>query len=136
MAFEGGLRILPGVVLVEDGHVVGGHGVLFFLSFLVWWCGALVRCCCLRARGCAPVRGECGVCVVASGSVVAAQRGGGCCVWFSVYHGEGCVYLVVVMVVVVLRIFDVGVHDAGCVVSAFVGVFEVVPSVRAFARPM
>ena len=35
------------------------------------------------------------------------------------------------MVVVVLRVFDVGVHDAGGVVAALVGVFEVVPAVHA-----
>ena len=35
------------------------------------------------------------------------------------------------MVVVVLAVFDVGVHDAGGVVAALVGVFEVVPSVHA-----
>ena len=35
------------------------------------------------------------------------------------------------MVVVVLRVFDVGVHDAGGVVSALVGVFEMIPAVHA-----
>ena len=35
------------------------------------------------------------------------------------------------MVVVVLRVFDVGVHDAGGVVSALVGVFELIPAVHA-----
>ena len=35
------------------------------------------------------------------------------------------------MVVVVLRVFDVGVHDAGGVVSALVGVFEMMPVVHA-----
>ena len=47
------------------------------------------------------------------------------------YHDEDCVYLVSVMVVVVLAVFDVGVHDAGGVVSALVGVFEMIPAVHA-----
>ena len=49
----------------------------------------------------------------------------------SVYHDEDCVYLVAVRVVVVLRVFDVGVHDAGGVVAALVGVFEMIPAVHA-----
>ena len=35
------------------------------------------------------------------------------------------------MVVVVLAVFDVGVHDAGGVVAALVRVFEVIPAVHA-----
>ena len=71
-AFQEGCVFFRGAVLVEDGHVVGGHGVFSFLSFLVWWRGALVRRCCLRARGCTPAHGECEACAVCAGSVVAA----------------------------------------------------------------
>ena len=105
--------------------------MLSFLSFLVWWRGALVRRCCLRARGCTPAHGECVACAVCAGSVVAAQDCEGELRLVSVYHDEDCVYLVAVRVVVVLAVFDVGVHDAGGVVAALVGVFEVVPSVHA-----
>ena len=38
---------------------------------------------------------------------------------------------VAVRVVVVLAVFDVGVHDAGGVVAALVGVFEMIPAVHA-----
>ena len=96
----------------------------------MWWRGALVRRCCLRARGCALAHGGCEAGAVGSGSVVAAQgcEGGLCLV--AVCHDEDCVYFVSVMVVVVLRVFDVGVHDAGGAVSALVGVFEVMPAVH------
>ena len=47
------------------------------------------------------------------------------------YHDENGVHFPAVMVVVVSIVFDVGVHDAGGVVSALVGVFEVVPAVHA-----
>ena len=47
------------------------------------------------------------------------------------YHDEDCVHFPPVRVVVVSAVFDVGVHDAGGLVAAIVGVFEVVPSVRA-----
>lgn len=47
------------------------------------------------------------------------------------YHDEDCVRFPAVRVVVVSAVFDVGVHDARRVVSALVGVFEVVPSVHA-----
>ena len=55
---------------------------------------------------------------------------GGLCL-VAVYHDENGVHFVVVHVVVVLAVFDVGVRDAGGVVSALVGVFEVVPVVHA-----
>ena len=48
----------------------------------------------------------------------------------AVYHGGNGVCFVSVMVVVVLRVFDVGVHGAGGVVSVLVGVFEMMPAVR------
>ena len=51
--------------------------------------------------------------------------------WLPSIMAKGCVYLVAVRVVVVLAVFDVGVHDAGGVVAALVRVFEVVPSVHA-----
>ena len=74
---------------------------------------------------------ECEAGAVCAGSVVAAQRGEGELCLVSVYHDENGVHFVAVMVVVVLRIFDVGVHDACRVVAAFVGVFEVIPAVHA-----
>ena len=54
----------------------------------------------------------------------------------SVYHDEDCVHFPAVRVVVVLAVFDVGVHDAGGLVAAIVGVFEVVPSVCAAAATL
>ena len=97
----------------------------------MWWCGALVRRCCLSARGCAQAHGEGEAGAVCAGSVVAAQDCEGELCLVSVYHDEDCVYFVAVRVVVVLAVFDVGVHDACCVVAALVGVFEVVPAVHA-----
>lgn len=52
------------------------------------------------------------------------------------YHDEDCVHFPPVRVVVVLAVFDVGVHDAGGLVAAIVGVFEVVPSVCAAAATL
>ena len=85
----------------------------------------------LRARCCAPAHGECEAGAVCAGSVVSARRGEGELRLVAVYHDEDCVRFVAVMVVVVLRIFDVGVHDAGGVVASLVGVFEVIPAVHA-----
>lgn len=78
--------------------------------------------------------GECEACAVSSGSVVAAQRGDGELHLVSVYHDEDCVHFVSVMVVVVLRGFDVGVHDAGGLVAAIVGAGDVVPAYQAGLR--
>ena len=86
---------------------------------------------CLSARGCIVAHCECESGAVTSGSVVAAQACEGELCLVSVYHDEDCVHFVSVMVVVVSAVFDVGVHDAGGVVAALVGVFEVVPAVHA-----
>lgn len=104
--------------------------MLSFLSLLVWWC-ALVRRCCLRARGCTPAHGEGEAGAVCAGSVVAAQCGEGELCLVSVYHDEDGVHFPPVRVVVVSVVFDVGVHDARRVVAALVGVFEVIPAVHA-----
>ena len=69
------------------------------------------------------------VCAVCAGFPVASQGGGGLCGVFVCCVGIG-VHFVSVVVVVVLRVFDVGVHDVGGVVCAFVGVFGVLPAVR------
>ena len=84
---------------------------------------------------CAPAccEGEAGA--VCAGSVVAAQDCEGELRLVSVYYDEDCVYFPAVRVVVVLAVFDVGVHDAGASVAAIVGVFEVVPSVRSRRNP-
>lgn len=82
-----------------------------------------------RARVGANCEGEAGA--VCAGSVVAAQDCEGELRVVAFYHDEDCVYLVAVRVVVVLAVFDVGVHDAGGVVAALVRVFEVVPAVHA-----
>lgn len=74
---------------------------------------------------------ECEAGAVGSGSVVAAQGCEGELGVVAFYHDEDGVHFVAVMVVVVLRVFDVGVHDACRVVSALVRVFEVVPAVHA-----
>lgn len=87
-----------------------------------WWFSRV-------AVGGAHCEGEAGA--VCAGSVVAAQRGEGELRLVSVDHDEDCVHFTAVMVVVVLAVFDVGVHDAGVVVSALVGVFEVIPAVHA-----
>ena len=61
--------------------------------------------------------------------VVGGQLG-----FVSVDHDEDGVFFPPVPdVVFVARVFDVGVHDAGVVVSALVGVFEVIPAVCAAA---
>ena len=116
----------------------------FFLLFVV--CAFLFLVCCLCLFGvsapragllgggvaaCVPAYGECEACAVCAGSVVASQGGEGELCGVSVYHDEDGVHFVSVMVVVVLRVFDVGVHDAGGVVAALVGVFEVIPAVHA-----
>ena len=78
-----------------------------------------------------PAHGEGEAGAVGAGSVVAAQGCEGELCLVAVYHDENGVHFPAVHVVVVLAVFDVGVHDAGGVVSALVGVFEVVPAVHA-----
>ena len=82
---------------------------------------------------CAPAccEGEAGA--VCAGSVVAAQDCEGELRLVSVYHDEDCVHFPAVRVVVVLAVFDVGVHDAGGLVAAIVRAGDVVPSVCAAA---
>lgn len=89
----------------------------------------------LRGGGvsaCASAYGECESGAVCAGPVVASQarEGGRVCV-VAVYHDENGVHFVSAYVVVVSAVFDVGVHDAGGVVSAIVGVFEMMPAVHA-----
>lgn len=102
--------------------------IFVFLGVMVWR-ARLHHC--LSARGCIVAHCECASGAVTSGSVVVAQACEGELRLVSVYHDEDCVHFVSVMVVVVLRIFDVGVHGAGGVVAALVGVFEVVLAVHA-----
>ena len=76
---------------------------------------------------------ECEAGAVGSGSVVAAQGCEGELGVVAFYHDEDGVHFVAVMVVVVLRVFDAGVHDAGGLVAAIVGAGDVVPAVCAAA---
>ena len=91
----------------------------------------MVNCVALSREVLGRAGGECEACAVCAGSVVTSQGGEGELCLVAVYHDENGVHFVSVMVVVVLRVFDVGVHDAGGVVSALVGVFEMIPAVHA-----
>lgn len=106
------------------------------MSFLLWWCGALVRRHCLRARGCTTAHGEREAGAVCAGSVVALCGEEGQLGFISVDHDEDGVFFPPVPdVVFIARVFDAGVHDAGAPVASVERAGDVIPAVRAAAAP-
>ena len=74
---------------------------------------------------------------VCAGSVVALRGEEGKLGFISVDHDENGVFFPPVPdVVFVARVFDVGVHDAGCLVAAIVGAGDMVPAVCAAAATL
>lgn len=102
---------------------------------MLWWCVALVRRRCLRARACALAHGEGEAGAVCSGSVVALRGDEGQLGFVSVDHDEDGVFFPPVSdVVFVARVFDAGVHDAGGLVASVERAGDMVPAYQAGLR--